>query len=132
MASTAIPRRMVLQRTVTASTVDSSPSTAAASPNESPRQSPSSTFLSSMSSIDDLKSNSYGKLIDTYGNEFELPDYTINDIRNAIPKHCYERSGLRGLYYVFRDIASLAITFYLFNRSVTPEYIPSIAIRGLL
>jgi len=42
-----------------------------------------------MSSIDDLKSRSYGKLIDTYGNEFELPDYTINDIRNAIPKHCY-------------------------------------------
>jgi omega-6 fatty acid desaturase / acyl-lipid omega-6 desaturase (Delta-12 desaturase) len=85
--TTAVPRRMVLQWTVTASTVDSSPSTAAASPNESPRQSPSSTFLSSMSSIDDLKSNSYRKLIDTYGNEFELPDYTINDIRNAIPKH---------------------------------------------
>jgi omega-6 fatty acid desaturase / acyl-lipid omega-6 desaturase (Delta-12 desaturase) len=85
-----------------------------------------------MSSMDDLKVESYGKLIDTYGNEFELPDYTVNDIRNAIPKHCFERSGLRGLGYVFRDIASLAITFYIFNRYVIPEYIPSTAVRAML
>lgn len=85
-----------------------------------------------MSSLDDLKSKSYGRLIDTYGNEFELPDYTINDIRNAIPKHCYERSALRGLYYVFRDIASLATTFYICNRFVTPHYVPSTAVRALL
>ena len=82
--------------------------------------------------MDDLKSKSYGKLIDTYGNEFELPDFTINDIRNAIPKHCYERSALRGLYYVFRDIASLATTFYVCNHFVTPEYVPSTAVRALL
>lgn len=82
--------------------------------------------------MDDLKSNSYGKLLDTYGNEFELPDFTINDIRNAIPKHCYERSGFRGLCYVFRDIASLAFTFYIFNRFVSPEYIPSTITRTLL
>lgn len=73
----------------------------------------------------------YGTLLDTYGNEFELPDYTVNDIRNAIPKHCYERSGVRGLCYVARDVASLAITFYLFNRFVTPENIPFTPIRAL-
>jgi omega-6 fatty acid desaturase (delta-12 desaturase) len=74
----------------------------------------------------------YGKLIDTYGNEFELPDYTINDIRNAIPKHCFERSGWRGLSYVARDITSLAVTFFLFNKFVTPENIPYTPVRSLL
>ena len=82
--------------------------------------------------MEELKSEGYGKLVDTYGNEFELPDYTVNDIRNAIPKHCYERSGLRGLSYVFRDIASLATTFYLFSTFVTPEYIPSMPGRAVL
>lgn len=85
-----------------------------------------------MSSLGDLKEEGYGKLIDTYGNEFELPDYTVNDIRNAIPKHCYERSGLRGLGYVARDIFSLATTFVLFNKFVSPEYIPSTLIRATL
>ena len=132
MASTAIPQRTVLRRTVTSTTADSSPSTAAGSPNDTPRQSPSSTSLSSMSSLDDLKEQGYGKLLDTYGNEFQLPDYTVNDIRNAIPKHCFERSGLRGLGYVARDIASLATTFFLFNKFVTPENIPSTPVRALL
>jgi omega-6 fatty acid desaturase (delta-12 desaturase) len=85
-----------------------------------------------MSSLDDVKEEGYGKLIDTKGNEFELPDYTINDIRNAIPKHCFERSGLTGLSYVARDIASLATTFVIFNKFVTPEYIPSTPVRAAL
>jgi len=77
-----------------------------------------------MSSLDGADDKSYGKLLDTYGNEFSLPDFTVNDLRNAIPKHCFERSGLRGLGYVARDIASLATTFVLFNKFVSPEYIP--------
>jgi omega-6 fatty acid desaturase (delta-12 desaturase) len=85
-----------------------------------------------MSSLDDVTEKGYGKLIDTYGNEFELPDYTVNDIRNAIPKHCFERSGLRGLSYVARDITSLAVTFFLFNKFVTPENIPYTPVRALL
>ncbi|RDW64087.1 putative oleate delta-12 desaturase [Coleophoma crateriformis] len=132
MASTALPPRNLLKRTVTSTTAESSPSTAQGSPNDTPRQSPSSTSLSSMSSLEDNKGHSYGKLIDTYGNEFEIPDYTINDIRNAIPKHCFERSGLTGLSYVARDIFSLATTFYLFNRFVTPENIPSTPVRAAL
>jgi omega-6 fatty acid desaturase (delta-12 desaturase) len=79
-----------------------------------------------------MSDTGYGKLLDTYGNEFELPDFTVNDIRNAIPKHCFERSGLRGLSYVARDIASLATTFFLFNKFVTPENIPSTPIRSAL
>jgi omega-6 fatty acid desaturase (delta-12 desaturase) len=85
-----------------------------------------------MSSVEDMSDTGYGKLLDTYGNEFELPDFTVNDIRNAIPKHCFERSGLRGLSYVARDIASLATTFFLFNKFVTPENIPSTPIRSAL
>jgi len=83
--------------------------------------------------MDDLKpENRFGKLIDTYGNEFEVPDFTVNDIRNAIPKHCYERNGLRGLAYVLRDIGSLALVFYVWNTYVTPENIPSTPARVIL
>ena len=83
--------------------------------------------------MDDLKSESQSfKLLDTYGNEFKLPDYTINDIRNAIPKHCYKRDAIRSLSYVARDLVCLAITFYIFNKFVTPEYVPSTPVRVLL
>jgi omega-6 fatty acid desaturase (delta-12 desaturase) len=85
-----------------------------------------------MSSLEEVKGKSYGNLVDTLGNKFELPDFSVNDIRNAIPKHCFERSGLRGLGYVARDIASLATTFMIFNKFVTPEYIPSTPARTVL
>lgn len=75
---------------------------------------------------------SYGKLIDSYGNPFEVPDYTIKDIRDAIPKHCFERDGVKGMGYVLRDMACLAATFYLFHNFVTPENIPSYPLRFAL
>lgn len=56
-----------------------------------------------------------GDLIDTYGNKFELPDFTIKDIRDAIPAHCFERSYLRSFGYVFRDLLCLGTTFYIFH-----------------
>ncbi|KAI1737907.1 fatty acid desaturase-domain-containing protein [Xylaria scruposa] len=119
-----------LRRTVTSTTVDSDTS-ALASPLDSPRPSASSTSLSSLASEDAAKPV-FGKLTDTYGNEFQVPDYTIKDIRDAIPKHCFERSAATSLYYVARDIASLAGTFYLFHTYVTPENIPSTPLRALL
>ncbi|KAJ9133311.1 Oleate delta-12 desaturase [Pleurostoma richardsiae] len=129
-------RNPVLRRTMTTATTDSDvsvPSTTVPSPADSPRASASSTSLSSMSSIDATGDKAtYGKLIDTYGNEFEVPDFTIKDIRDAIPKHCFERSGLRGLAYVFRDAAYIAVTFYLFHNFVTPETIPSLPLRVVL
>jgi omega-6 fatty acid desaturase (delta-12 desaturase) len=130
-SSTALPKRNALRRAAAAMNTDSSPSTTEGSPSDTPRQSPSSTSLSSMSSLDDVK-GSYGQMLDTYGNEFELPDYSVNDIRNAIPKHCFERSGLRGLSYVARDIASLGLTFALFYNFVTPEYVPWMPARAAL
>lgn len=74
----------------------------------------------------------YGRLADTYGNEFELPTFTIKEIRDAIPKHCYERSGARFLSYVARDIVTLAATFLLAYKFITPDFVPSILVRGIL
>jgi len=142
MASTATPsgfqtaRNPALRRTVTAAAAESDaslPSSAIPSPVDSPRPSASSTSLSSLSSIDDMDNKqSYGRLVDTYGNEFEVPGFTIKDIRDAIPKHCFERSAVRSLGYVFRDMACLAATFYLFRNFVTPEAIPSTPVRAVL
>ncbi|KAK3321938.1 delta-12 acyl-CoA desaturase [Apodospora peruviana] len=128
----------VLRRTITSTTVDSesSPSTADASPLGSPRASASSTSLSSMASADAQLTKehkeSYGKLIDTYGNEFEVPDFTIKDIRDAIPKHCFERSYVKSMSYVFRDMLCLAVTFTLFHNFNTPEVVPFKAARFAL
>jgi omega-6 fatty acid desaturase (delta-12 desaturase) len=71
-------------------------------------------------------------MLDTYGNEFVLPDFTIKQIRDAIPAHCFERSGARGLAYVARDVAYVAANFYLCHRFIAPEYISSATVRGVL
>lgn len=101
-------------------------------PTDSPTASASSTSLSSLGSVEDFQKEPEQKLIDTYGNEFKLPDYTIKDIRDAIPKHCFERSAARGLAYVVRDVAVLAGVFYLFNTYCTPEHVPSYPLRAAL
>ena len=136
MASTGIESsRPTYRRGVTAESASSaSPSPALQSPADSPKQSPSSTSLSSLSSVDDAASakESRGVLLDTYGNEFEIPDYTIKQIRDAIPAHCFERSAARGLGYVARDVACLATVFYLFHNYVTPETVPNTVVRGTL
>jgi len=125
--TTARAQQPLLKRHISA---DSTPSTPADnSPFDSPNQSASNTSLSTLDETDEVK-NSRGVLLDTYGNEFQIPDYTIKDIRDAIPKHCFERSGLRGLGYVARDIASLAATFYIFHNYVTPETVPSTPVRA--
>jgi omega-6 fatty acid desaturase (delta-12 desaturase) len=113
------------------------PSSAGQSPFDSPDASASTTSLSSVSEGEDTgkataNSKSVGVLLDTYGNEFELPDFTIKQIRDAIPAHCFERSAIRGLGYVFRDMLLLATTFYLTNTYVTPEYVPNVYVRGAL
>ncbi|GJC83404.1 oleate hydroxylase FAH12 [Colletotrichum liriopes] len=114
-SSTPATQNPVLRRTVTSTTTEtdvSVPSTAVASPMDSPRPSASSTSLSSMASDDVApKTANYAKLYDTYGNEFTPPDFTIKDIHNAIPKHCFERSALKGFGYIARDILCLATTF---------------------
>ncbi|CAG98110.1 uncharacterized protein KLLA0_F07095g [Kluyveromyces lactis] len=53
--------------------------------------------------------------IDTHGNVFKVPDYTIKDILSAIPPECYNRKLAVSLYYVFRDIAIMAGIGYFAN-----------------
>lgn len=133
MSSTALPQSAAQRRTVAVESAVSSKSTSPNdSPLDSPRQSPSSTSLSSLGSSaeQELAKDSKSQLLDTYGNEFHLPDYTVKQIRDAIPAHCFERSGLRGLGYVARDVASLAAVFYIFHTYVTPETIPSTPVRA--
>ena len=49
-------------------------------------------------------------LKDTYGREFILPDFTIKEILDAIPPECFNRSAVRGLCYVLRDLVLIALT----------------------
>ncbi|KAL1867764.1 medium-chain fatty acid ethyl ester synthase/esterase 2 [Paecilomyces lecythidis] len=72
------------------------------------------------------------RLSDLYGNKFEFPDFTIKQIRDAIPRHCFQRSALTSLYYVARDSISLAVTFAVFYYCVTPDSVPSTAVRSIL
>ncbi|CCX05374.1 fatty acid desaturase-domain-containing protein [Pyronema domesticum] len=93
----------------------STPLTASTSASVTASMNSSSTSLSSMG--DETK----GKpLLDTYGNEFQIPDFTIKDIRDAIPKHCFKRSAIRSLSYVARDLALLAGTFWGMQNYVVP------------
>jgi omega-6 fatty acid desaturase / acyl-lipid omega-6 desaturase (Delta-12 desaturase) len=130
MTSTALPNEAALRRLQTA---ESTPTTSTdISPIDSPRSSPSSTSLSSLASDAQPEPTKKQQLVDTNGNPFKIPDFTIGDIHKAIPKHCFERSGATGLYYVARDIASLATVFYLTYTYLTPENVPNPIVRGCL
>ncbi|SGZ51311.1 CIC11C00000001761 [Sungouiella intermedia] len=59
--------------------------------------------------------------VDTYGNEFQAPDYTIKDILSAIPSECYQRRAAESLYYVARDIVCMVAIGYVGN-----TYIPEL------
>ncbi|KAF6237914.1 hypothetical protein HO173_004115 [Letharia columbiana] len=159
MSTVAFSRKSVLQTPVVESLPSSSSNSISATPDRTPSQSHSSTSLSSLASdseVDVQKSAGnlvnnkqssdlvdtklsgqsvtseaqYGRLVDTYGNEFQVPEFTINDVRAAIPKHCFERSAARGLMYVARDIFSLATTFALFHLLWTPANVPSDSVRA--
>jgi omega-6 fatty acid desaturase / acyl-lipid omega-6 desaturase (Delta-12 desaturase) len=71
-------------------------------------------------------------MVDTNGRPFHVPDFTIKQIRNAIPVQCYERSALRGFGYVSRDLFIILTVFYHFNTFVTPSTIPSYSFRFAL
>jgi len=87
------------------------------SSSKAPSTSSSSTSLSSMGLVNE---KSRKPLLDTYGNEFELPDFTIKQIRDAIPAHCYKSSTLRSLSYVARDLVLVSSNFYAFKFHIIP------------
>lgn len=41
------------------------------------------------------------------------PPFTISDIKNAIPKHCFERSTLISMAYTLADLTGVAVLYYL-------------------
>ena len=101
-----------------------------------------STSLTSSSSTESLLTKvnakiaaqiaAQNKMIDTYGNEFKFPDYTYNDLRNAIPRHCFQRSASRSLGFVARDFIQWAALLYVCQTFITPRYIESTFVRGAL
>ncbi|KAK7432118.1 Oleate hydroxylase fah12 [Neonectria magnoliae] len=134
--SAAPPGQKPAQRrsVVRSPTATDSEESAAVSPSDSPHHSASSTSLSSLASEAPAKpaASNYGRLFDTYGNEFTPPDFTIKDIHDAIPKHCFKRSAFKGYLYILRDVLCLATTFTVYYNFVTPEYIPSTPARAAL
>lgn len=66
--------------------------------------------------------------VDLYGNVFEVPDFTMKQIYDAIPPHCFRPSILRSMSYVVRDYALLGGLAWLFY-TYTP-LLPSIWLRA--
>jgi omega-6 fatty acid desaturase (delta-12 desaturase) len=58
------------------------------------------------------KQEKHKTYFDTYGREFNLPDFSIKEIYEAIPAHCFERSTIRSLSYVVRDLFLVACAGY--------------------
>ena len=74
----------------------------------------------------------YGILLDSSGNEFVVPNYTLKQIYDAIPKECFERNAIKSIRYLFQDIALISLTFLAFSKYNTPEYITSSFVRFAL
>lgn len=53
------------------------------------------------------------KHLDLNGNEFQLPTFTMKEIHDAIPPHCFKPSVLRSMAYVVRDYFYLSALIYL-------------------
>jgi len=51
--------------------------------------------------------------LDLHGNEFEMPSYTMKEIHDAIPAHCFKPSIIRSMAYVVRDYCYLAVLIYM-------------------
>jgi omega-6 fatty acid desaturase (delta-12 desaturase) len=51
--------------------------------------------------------------IDLNGNVFELPTFTMKEIHDAIPAHCFKPSILRSMAYVVRDFFYTSVLIYL-------------------
>ncbi|KAJ2725568.1 hypothetical protein GGI07_001196 [Coemansia sp. Benny D115] len=44
--------------------------------------------------------------------DFEPPNFTVKELRDCIPKHCFERDTLRSFTYVFYDLCAIAALAY--------------------
>ncbi|KAG0232589.1 Fatty acid oxidation complex subunit alpha [Actinomortierella wolfii] len=46
-----------------------------------------------------------------YERDYKVPDFTIKELRDAIPAHLFERSGVRGLCHVAIDLVYASLLF---------------------
>ena len=68
--------------------------------------------------------------VDYNGNQFHVPTFTMKQIFDAIPKHCFVSSTTRSLAYVARDICYLATITYV-AATYTP-YLEGSLLRALV
>jgi len=68
------------------------------------------------------------KFKNSYGEEFILPNFTMKEIYDAIPSHCFERSYVRSFSYVFRDLAMAVSLGYA---ATFIHLLPSLPLRVL-
>ncbi|AET38468.1 uncharacterized protein Ecym_2769 [Eremothecium cymbalariae DBVPG len=61
--------------------------------------------------------------VDTNGDLFKVPDYTIKEVLGAIPPECYERNLVVSMYYVLRDIFFMVCIGYLAQEVLYEKYI---------
>jgi len=66
--------------------------------------------------------------IDQNGNVFELPTFTMKEIHDAIPAHCFRPSVLRSMAYVVRDFVYFSVLIYA---SSYISLLPNVFARGL-
>ena len=64
---------------------------------------------------------------DLNGDTFEPPTYTMQQIRAAIPPHCFHPSTLRSLSYVVRDFTLAGILVYIAGTYI--KLIPDVNLR---
>lgn len=50
--------------------------------------------------------------VTTFERGYIPPNFTIKEIREAIPAHCFERNALRSASYVAKDVAAIAVLVY--------------------
>ncbi|MCD9646030.1 Delta(12)-fatty-acid desaturase, partial [Datura stramonium] len=41
------------------------------------------------------------------------PPFTLGDIKNVVPPHCFWRSFIRSLSYVVQDLLVISISYYI-------------------
>ena len=63
---------------------------------------------------------------------FSPPTITLQEIHNAVPKHLYEKSTLKAIYYTARDIF-FAVVFYKLSFYIQPltDYVAANGVYGV-
>ncbi|KAL2062045.1 hypothetical protein VTL71DRAFT_6311 [Oculimacula yallundae] len=74
----------------------------------------------------------YGILLDADNQEFLVPDYTLKEVYEAIPKECFERSVLKSMRYLVQDLSLLTLTFLAFKTYNVEAYVPFMGVRFAL